>query len=147
MAQHGTATMYRNGCRCNDCCASNAKRGRDYRAKNPTRRGTRGARNVVAMPTQPTPQPVPQPPNELGDNEAAVIAQCEQLGKAAAEKPSLVAQAKTLARILDRPDLMPMHATTSRQLQALLASLDGPKKKSRGRLAAVQAMTPRKAAQ
>jgi hypothetical protein len=86
-------------------------------------------------------------PDTLGDNEAAVIAQCENMGQVAADKPAIVSQAKTLARILDDPTLMPMHASTSRQLQALLASLDGPKKKSRGRLAAVQAMTPRKAGQ
>jgi hypothetical protein len=82
----------------------------------------------------------------MGDNELAVIEQVERMPKAP-ERPSIVAQAKTLARIMDDPALRPMHATTSRQLQALLTSLDGPVRKSRGRLYAVRQMTERKAAQ
>lgn len=130
MAAHGTSTEYRNGCRCAVCKAGNTQRQRDYQA----RRSTPASPNVVEMPG------VSRATPEIGFNEAAVIAQCENAPKAG-DLPSIVAQARTLARILDDPSLMTYHATTSRQLQSLLATLQGPPKKSRGRLAAVQAMT------
>ena len=142
---HG-ASGYRSGCRCKICCAGNTAQQRKQRAKDITKRS-----NVVAMkaaqksksiapvdnPSAPaTASPEPKP---LGDNKIAVIEELELLPKAS-ERPSIAMQARTLARILDDPDLQPMHATTSRQLQALLAALVGPQKKSRGRLAAVQTM-------
>jgi hypothetical protein len=48
------------------------------------------------------------------------------------------------ARILDDPERVALHPTTLRQLQAILVTLGGPKKKTKGRLATVQAMTARK---
>jgi hypothetical protein len=139
--QHGTSTAYRDGCRCPACRAGNTQRGRDYQARRAA------TQNVVPI-AQPKTRTSAPPPEPLGDNELAVIAQCDQLPKAA-EKQSIVAQAKALARILDNAELISMWPTTSRQLQSLLATLDGPPRKSRGRLAAVQSMVvqPRKAAQ
>jgi hypothetical protein len=67
----------------------------------------------------------------MGENESAVRAQCAD-AKQAEAKPGIVAQAVTLAKILDNPYLQPMHPQTSRQLEALLASLDGPKRKMKG---------------
>jgi hypothetical protein len=81
-------------------------------------------------------------PTEGGPTELAVIAQCEDNPRAA-ERPATVAQARTLARILDTPEMFPTHATASNSLQKLLASLDAPNRgrKSKGRLHSVIRMT------
>ena len=94
---------------------------------------------IVALPTRAAAAPT------IGENEQAVIAQCE-MSKQAEVKPGIVTQARTLARILDAPELMTIWPRTSSQLQALLKELDGPRKKSSGRLIQVSAMAGRKAA-
>jgi hypothetical protein len=80
----------------------------------------------------------------MGENEAGVREQV-RYSRLAEQRPGTVAQAITLAKILDDPQMKPMHPQTSRQLHTLLTSLDGPKKKSGGRLAMVSAMSGRKA--
>lgn len=60
------------------------------------------------------------------------------------ERPSTVQQALTLARLLDNNEFGAMHPTASRQLHTLLESLNAPKKKSRGKLYAIQQMTARR---
>lgn len=136
---------YASGCRCDECRAKHAKRQRDYRAKNAKTRNIphssmRRRTNVIAMPT--TQQPQAPAALVVGANEAATKAQCE-MSKKADEMPSVVQQCISLSRILDDPAQSPMWPTTSRQLQALLTQLAGPKKKSGGRLASVQSMTRR----
>jgi hypothetical protein len=69
----------------------------------------------------------------------------EQLAEFAAEHPVRVQMALTCARILDNPDRVALHPTTVRQLETVVDKITtGQKKKSRGRLAVVQAMTARR---
>jgi len=148
---HGHAIGYQRGC---EQCEQKV---REHRATPAARReradarqrhqATRAGRllgpsasedgNVVAMPTRTQTQPTTTAP---GENEQAVIAQCE-MSKLAASRPGIVSQARTLARILDTKELMTIWPRTSSQLQALLKDLDGPKKKSAGRLIQISAMT------
>lgn len=138
---HGTDGAYRGGCRCVKCKAAHAAKAREERARNPVIRARQsGQAKVLALPTHP--QPV-NAATVVGPNEAAVREQCEASPKAA-DMRGTVQQACTLAKILDTPDYAPMHAQVSRQIQALLTSLEGPKRKSKGRLAVVQAMTARR---
>jgi hypothetical protein len=81
----------------------------------------------------------------VGDNEAAVRLQCDGATRAA-DLPATVMAAITLAKILDRDDLIAMHANTSRQLHVLLQSLAGPKLKSGGKLYQIRRMTNRRSA-
>ncbi len=60
----------------------------------------------------------------------------------AAERPATVAGARVMARILDDNALVAMHPQAARQLQVILNELHShTKRKSKGRLAAVQQMT------
>jgi hypothetical protein len=129
---------YRSGCRCAVCRSAETQRERDYRA--------RGGGRVVAMPTgKPTVKAnvkVETKPNAVGSAEQAVIDETGQL-TSAADRPAVVAAARAMARILDDQQLVSMWPQAARQLQALLDGLRSgvKKKKSGGRLAAVQAMT------
>lgn len=78
-------------------------------------------------------------PRMMGSVESGVIAQTREYVD---ERPGDVAMAIVAAKILDTPERVAIHPQTMRQLQSILASLNaGKRKKSRGRLAAVQAMT------
>lgn len=95
--------------------------------------------NVVALPVTGQPETATAP----GPVELAWIEQCSMLRKAD-DNPLTVAMGVPLARILDSAELAPMWPTASAKLQQLRASLEGPKKKSRGRvtnLSAVHAIT------
>lgn len=92
--------------------------------------------NVVALPVTSQPEIVTGP----GQVEQAWIEQTSMLRKAD-NNPLAVAMGIPLCRLLDDPAMAPMWPTASGKLQALRASLEGPKKKSRGRLVAVQAIT------
>lgn len=139
---HGHPTGYQRGCE--QCKAERkaiaAKRRRTpayrrYRAEQ--RRAQRAKQyNVVALSSVSTSGSTTGTV-EIGPNEQAVIAQCERLPKSD-ESPSTVMQARTLARILDCPEMSHDWPTTSRQLHALLMSMSGPRKKLNRRLAAVQ---------
>jgi hypothetical protein len=140
--KHGTEGGYRL-CHCVKCKAAHAAHAREVRARNAqarTRRSKSKSR-VVALST--VPQSVSAAP-EPGENELAVRQQIEDSPRAA-EKPGTCSQAITLSKILDNPTYAPMWATTSRQLHALLLSLDGPRRKSTGKLFVVQQMVRRAA--
>jgi hypothetical protein len=78
---------------------------------------------------------------EIGAVEQGVIDECAHFAQAVA-RPAMVEQARSLARILDDPRRVPLWATTSRQLTAILNDLrTSAKRKTRGRLAQVQRMT------
>lgn len=80
-------------------------------------------------------------PRVAGAVEKATAEECEALS-IAQERPGMVEQAKQLARIMDNPKQIGLWPTTSRQLTSILNDLRGnSRKKSKGRLAKVQAMT------
>ncbi|BBZ74143.1 hypothetical protein [Mycobacterium paraseoulense] len=108
---------------------------------------------MVALPTRADlkyPQPkrvgqvnhLKQPnPDGVGSVEQAVLDETALLAKAA-ERPATVAGARAMARILDDDALLAMHPQAVRQLQVILNELHSvTKRKSKGRLAAVQQMT------
>jgi hypothetical protein len=77
----------------------------------------------------------------IGLVEQGVLHETAPLAKTA-ERPATLAGARAMARILDNDALMAMHPQAVRQLQVILNELhSATKKKSRGRLAAVQQMT------
>jgi hypothetical protein len=82
-------------------------------------------------------------PAVIGANEAAVLAQCAAAPKAEAAAAT-VAQAVTLAKILDDESCKAMWPTTSRQLHVLLSSLSPPPAKSKGKLYAIRKMSNRR---
>jgi hypothetical protein len=98
--------------------------------------------NVVALPSKPATPEIPSAAPEIGPNEAGVIAECALMPRAA-DRPSVVAQAITIARRLDDPAHDAATATNSRQLQALMKELQAPVKKMRTHLATVSAMSNR----
>lgn len=123
-----------------------AARKRNARARDPKQRASCG--RVVAFPNSKTgqsqPPQTPTPLPEPGTNELAVIEFFDSLDDSPKTK-LLAMQARTQARILDDHNLSPMHPQANRQLSQLVVQADPtPKKKSKGRLAAVQAMTGRR---
>jgi hypothetical protein len=86
--------------------------------------------------------------NRIGPMEKAIIAECENLPRAV-ERPTLVAAARNLAKVVDNPKMASIHTSTTKQLMAILADLHGDtakakatgKRKSGGRLATVGALT------
>jgi hypothetical protein len=126
--------------------AKDAARKRAERSKNCLQRQkvTRPKQPVAkVIPLKPVvesePEPKPRGPKPMGENELAVM---QQLSDYAASHPSTVTQAKTIARILDNDEMIPLHPTASRQLDKLIAGLTAKRKpKARGRLSTVIAMT------
>jgi hypothetical protein len=149
VADHGTTTEYRNGCRCQPCRNAEAAKKRRQRASALTGGATDGAvvRLVLStgQPARKTKAVSKPKAKVVGPNEQAVLDQCAA-SPLAADQPATVAQAVSLAKILDDEACKAMWPTTSRQLHALMLALRAPQKKSRGRLARVQAMTRGKAA-
>jgi hypothetical protein len=135
--QHGTARQYRRGCRCSPCRAAESRRKRDQRIRKLTGSGApSGApENVVTL----RPGGGKAPPEQPGEVESAVIAETGTTGQ---DRPALVANAITLARILDNDEQVYMWPQTSRQLTALLNELHGGgrRKRNSGRLASVQSL-------
>jgi hypothetical protein len=156
--QHGTIRRYRQGgCddldggepgtgrRCDDCrMAMREYKQRDLAGLSRVRRKmnlVHGQRQPEGRPSRSNVTSITTRP-QAGPCERAVS---EQLAEFAAEHPVRVQMALTCARILDNPDRVNLHATTVRQLEAVLDKvISGQKKKSRGRLAVVQAMTARR---
>lgn len=113
----------------------------EYKAHRAAQRRDERARqfHVVAFPS--TAQPGTGTP-EIGPNELAVIEQCAGLLKAQAN-PATVMHARTLARLLDNPEVSALWPQAVRQIHVLELSLGTPKVEGRNRLAAVEAMTSR----
>jgi hypothetical protein len=93
--------------------------------------------NVVQMSTM-TPHTTTQP-SAPGLNEQAVHARFEQLGL---DNVALLQQCLSMAKVLDDPERIAQHVQACKQLDFMLdRAAQGKKKKSRGRLASVQAMS------
>lgn len=165
---HGDPRRYRAGCRCEKCMAGNAEYHRARRARirseavdnvtplplrrrgsagMPISKSTRSGAEKRSETTPPSDPKKPDTPHVPGETERAVIAECSSLSMAD-QRPAMVALATRMARILDNAELTTLWPTTSRQLQAVLNDLrGGSRTKRKGRLAAVQGMTNRRAVQ
>lgn len=154
---HGSYLRYQQGCTagtggkaCRDCKSDWARYQRERNArkrvgKSTNSRKTVGRAGVIklapavgAVAPEPTPKPSPASP---GPVETAVRVECDAM-PIAKERPATVQQALAMARILDDIDQQGMWNQASRQLHTLLESLRvNTKRKSKGRLAAIQAIT------
>jgi hypothetical protein len=145
MADHGSDTRYRDGCRCRGCRAAHAEVARNQRARNPVARTRRSnpLGKVLALPKTQAPADPDPVPVEPGPVEQSVIDQCQDSALAEA-RPATVQQALALARVIDNKEFAAMHPTASRQLHTLLTSLEPAKKKARGKLYAIQNMQARR---
>jgi hypothetical protein len=153
-AEHGTISAYRGSatrepCRCATCKRGWAEYMRNRRTKSvPERSKTRVVKptNVVQMPSpQVAARAAAQP--GMGANEAGVLERFEQLDT---NDPALKAQCVTLARLIDDGENVALIVPATKQLHLMLTgAAQGKKKKSRGKLASVQALSAvrRKAAQ
>jgi hypothetical protein len=123
-ARDGTRHRYNDGCRCEDCTASNAAHQQEYRTR-PT--------SVVHLPTAVT------PPSGPGPVESGVQAELEGLTEA---RPGLAQVALALARVLDDPRATSQKAAAARVLVVLLDELRSASAPARrGHLAAVRTMS------
>jgi hypothetical protein len=141
------------------CTQANSAYQRHYRAAKLTgidvriaRREDRVLGDVVTFPAgrelkSPKPKRVglshltQRNPEGVGSVEQAVLDETGSLLKSS-ERPAMVACARAMARILDNDALVGMHPQSARQLQAVLNELhSSTKRKSKGRLAALQQMT------
>jgi len=147
MAAHGTRQRYAEGCRCDSCKAAQAKYVRGWKDRKRIEQATgistkriERANGTVVLMTGERAKPIEPQVNPPGLVELAVIEECSGLS-IAAERPALVETARTMARILDNPNQLALHPTTSRQLTSILNDLRGQsKKRTRSRLASVQRM-------
>lgn len=158
--EHGTVRRYRQGgCaeleggvqgtgeRCADCrdaireFQSRNRAGVSHVKKRMSLVHGKSARNNVT-PMTPRDDDVAKPRRGGGPVEQSVR---EQLSEYAIDQPVRVQMALAAARILDNPDRVALHMPATRQLEGIVEKLTaGQKKKSRGRLSVVQAMTARR---
>lgn len=120
---HGRS-RYRRGCRCDVCRQANREYQRDHRAKQL--------------------QAVPAPEPNFTDAATSVVdaVQAEiDASPIAGQRPGLAAIALAMARILDNPHAIPQQPAAAARLVELLGKLSKGTQ-PRGRLAAVQKMTP-----
>lgn len=163
---HGTLTGYAaRGCRCDPCRKAGSEyhnRRREKLAKDPMAgvipirpRKKQSAKFETSSVKPKSPEcgqvsaskdvsdvPLDTTP---GETEEAVVLETQSLS-ASENHPGMVATAKRMARILDNPDLVKLHPTSSRQLMQILESLRSKSQGRRrgGRLASVQQMTARR---
>lgn len=161
---HGLQGYRRFGCKCDICRAANRDYFRARRAKdNGRERAKKAAKDELAAKRaarsaqcraasakrQPSQDDSVKTSNakKIGEMEKAVVDAATKLD-AAEDKPDIVMMARNMARILDNPKQVALHPSTNRQLMALMTQLRGDgspgrggRRKSGGRLAAVQKMT------
>jgi hypothetical protein len=137
---HGLEGYRRYKCTCVVCRGANTQYQRARRAAK--------ASNVRPLLQLRQAKPVVESEDEvMGINEQGVITVCGN-NPIAAQRPDLVAQARTLAQFMDNPKLQKDYPTCSRQLSNLMDKLcPVSKTKSKGRLVAIQKMTNRRSPQ
>jgi hypothetical protein len=143
-AKHGTRARYVGsgsiqGCRCLECKSANAAYIRDR--KNAKLSGQSVA-DVVALRTKP---PETNDSPAIGPVEQAVIDDFAEL-PAAQENSLLVANARSMARIMDNPHATGQYVQASKQLMTIIEKLTGAggnkrKRKTGSRLATVSSLT------
>lgn len=155
VANHGTVTKYRSctagpgGKPCQPCKDAAAAAKRRLRARKPSANTSaqgvkKFAANVVAMPNRgqaPETSAQPRPPGEV---ELATREQCDAATQRGDNQAGIKAAAIHLARLIDDPDFAAQAGGNIAKLQKLLAQLGPPKKKSKGRLQTISAMSGRK---
>lgn len=112
MTAHGSATSYKNGCRCGECRKANRERIRVYRASK------RGDPTPVGLPV------------EVGEETVEHAVRREVAGlQVAAERPADVATCLVLARLLDDAQCTPQHPSAASRLTDIMARLraDAPR--------------------
>jgi hypothetical protein len=139
MATCGTVSCYRSGCRCANCRKAEAQRKRRNRAQSPKARLKIASTTVTAIPERTVSTAAPADAG-IGEVELGVRAQIERSAKAEA-MPGVAAGAIKLAKLLDRDDHSLLAPQLYGKLDVALARLDGPAKKLKSRLVAVQSMT------
>lgn len=130
-AKHGTANRYNQGCRCNACRDSHARRAAAYRQRRSAGE-TRPPAVAVSLPV--TGESHPSGP---GPVESAVESEVCSLAEA---RPTLVAVAAAMARILDGRVPTPKPAA-AKVLVGVMDALHKGSLQRRGRLAVVRTMT------
>jgi hypothetical protein len=141
------ASSYAHGCRCSVCRAAGTAAKRKQRANKARVHQLSESLRPAPKPVAPKVVELPtsqQQVDTMGLNEQAVREECE-LSKSADTRQSVVAQAISLARILDDDRLMSMWPMTSKQLQGLMKELQGTKRKINRNLVVVSKMAGRRA--
>ncbi len=105
-AAHGSATGYKNGCRCGECRRANRERVRTYRA---AKRG------------EPAPVDLPV---EVGEGSVTDAVRRDLAAlQVAVERPADAAVALAMARLLDDPSAGPQHPSAAARLVDVMARL------------------------
>lgn len=146
--KHGRSG-YQEGCGCDVCRKGEA----DYQAKRRRERGRDSNGTVIPMNkrTESNDSDARRRTGGvhiIGDMEQAVIDECKQMRADGMKvRPTVEVAARNLAKIVDDPESRGMHTATTKQIMALLETLQ-PKeikqtgrKKSGGRLATVANLT------
>jgi hypothetical protein len=123
MAEHGSRSRYREGCRCAKCRAANAEYNRNYYIE-----GKKPSPGAVLPDTGP------------GPVEVAARGQLEGLSRAQSE-PAIAAAVLALARLLDSARTPSAHPAAARQMAVLLDGLAKGSDRRKSGLAAVREMT------
>lgn len=138
MATCGTVSCYRGGCRCDECKAAEAARKRRARARDANQRAR--IASVTDINRKPeAPAETPSAPTEMGPVEKAVREEIA-MSPRAEQLPGICAAYIQLGKNMDNSKLVAIHDRIAAKMVTLRAQLQLPKRKSGGRLAAVQAM-------
>jgi hypothetical protein len=139
MAECGTRSRYKRGCRCERCTAANTRYFQESRAR---RRGFSAPAEVGVSALLRTVQPDAGAPPEIGRNEAATLRELGGLS-GAVKRPGLAESALSMARILDNPKLATTHPSAQGKLSVALAQLWAASVGRSGNLASVASMSQR----
>ena len=131
-AKHGTANRYNQGCRCENCKDSHRLRAAAYRQRRSAGE-TRPPAVAVSLPV--TGESHPSGP---GPVESAVEF---EVGGLAQPRPTLVAVAVAMARILDNSKVPTPKPPAAKVLVSVMDALHKSAQGRRGHLASVKAMT------
>jgi hypothetical protein len=141
MAEHGTTTRYRDGCRCENCRAANRRKARrSYENRRAPETAPEPEVTDSAKVLQMKPNQTPATGDGMGETEQAVRAEFSRRDPDN-EHPVERALAIRLSQVLDNSRQMDKYSAASKELNALRTSLFGERRrKSGGRLSKVSRM-------